>query len=422
MARALSLLALLWLLAAGCGGEAPSAGSRGDGKVVFQVSGDPEELAVYRRLADVYEQRTGRAIQLVEVADREAHIAKLTTSFAARRPPDLFLVNYRNYGPFAARGVVEPVGPRLDRSSTLEREDYYEAPLDAFTTGRQLNCLAQNASSLVVYYNRDFLEAAGVPAPQPGWTYDEFLRSALRLRTEALTRKPEGSHHALGIDPGLVRLAPFIWSAGGELVDDEDAPTTWAFDSPEARRGLDRFLRLHREALVPTEAQAESKGLEERFFDGQLAMFMSSRREVPTFRQIEFFEWDVAAFPRAEEDAGILHADALCLAKGTDTDAAWAFVEFAGGPEGQRLLARGGRIVPSLKAVAESPDFLRPGVAPRSSQVFLDAIPKLRRLPNSRNWPRIEDAADLAFKRAFYSELTPPAALARIEAESAGQF
>ena len=48
-------------------------------------------------------------------------------------------------------------------------------------------CLPQNLSSLVVYYNRDLFDAAGVPYPEAGWTWAEFLDAA-----KALTRDIDG--------------------------------------------------------------------------------------------------------------------------------------------------------------------------------------------------------------------------------------
>lgn len=424
--RTIGVLLAAWvaaLAAAGCGGDGTGAGSARDGdrRVTFQFFGDAEEAEVYREVAAAFERRTGIGVDLVAVPDRDSHLAKLTTSFAARRPPDVFLLNYRNFGSYEARGVLDPVGPRLERSKALRAADYFRAPLEAFMQGGELKCLPQNASSLVVYYNRELFAKAGLGDPAPDWTYADFLRAARTLR-DALRRTDPETTQAVGLDPGIIRLAPFVWSAGGALTGDDSDPEGFTFDTPQARRGIARFLAIHREGLTPTEAAVEAQGLDERFIAGQLGMFFSSRREVPAFRTIEGFDWDVAAFPRAERNVSVLHSDAFCLAKGRGAEEAWRFAEFAGGPEGQRLLARGGRIVPSLRAVAQSRDFLDPGARPRSSGIFVDAIPELRRLPNTREWPRIEDAASLAFKRAYYDELSVEAAIARIRAETAGLF
>jgi multiple sugar transport system substrate-binding protein len=409
----LGALAVACVLAlAGCGGDDDSGGGGGGG-VSFQLFGDPEELAVYRDLAEAYEEETGDEVNLIEVADREAHYQKLTTSFAGGKPPDLFLVNYRNYGGYADRKVLDPVGPRLDKSKTLDRDAFYPEPIEAFTFDGELQCMPQNVSSLVVYFNRTIFREAQLPDPAPDWTYDDMVETA-----ETLTSVP--ARYGLGVEPGVVRVAPFVWSAGGELVDDYSNPTKFTLDTPEGRAGLQAFLDLAE--VGPNEQDVAARPLEERFLDGELAMFMSSRREVPVFRTIKDFDWDVAPFPRLSEKAGVLHSDAYCISKGARADAAWRFVEFATGAEGQRIASEGGRTVPSLKEVANSDAYLDPDSDPKGDQVFLDAVPTIRRLPNSPNWPALEDGADFAFEEAFYLGYTMDELFDRLALETDGKF
>ena len=112
-------LAAIGLLAAALAGFGDDAAGGGGGSITFQVTGDPEETRVYKELAGLYKQQTGRTVNVVEVPERDVHLAKLTTSFSAGRPPDVFLLNYRNMGGFAARGAIDPAGPRLDRSKAF---------------------------------------------------------------------------------------------------------------------------------------------------------------------------------------------------------------------------------------------------------------------------------------------------------------
>ena len=49
--------------------------------------------------------------------------------------------------------------------------------------------------------------------------------------------------YGLGVDPEIIRVAPFIWSNGGRLVDDETSPTRFALDGA-AVAALDRFFDL----------------------------------------------------------------------------------------------------------------------------------------------------------------------------------
>ena len=64
-----------------------------------------------------------------------------------------------------------------------------------------------------------------------------------------LTKDSNGDGNAevygLGIEASLIRIAPFVWSAGGELVDDDENPTHFTLDTPEAEVALERFFQLH---------------------------------------------------------------------------------------------------------------------------------------------------------------------------------
>jgi len=405
-------LALLVVALAGCGGG--GGGSAGGRPIDVQLWADAEERPLYEDLARRYEQRTGERVRIVAIPDRKAHLQRLATAFAARRPPDVFVLNHRNLGAFLRPGSVAPAGPRLGAAAA----DYLKIAREAFTFGGELQCVPQNASSLVAYLNLGAFERAGVEPPGPdGWTYAEFLAAARRLKAAA---GEDG--HAVGLEPSVIRVAPFVWSAGGEVVDDERDPTRFAFDSAPARRALEAVVDLRREGLAPGRADAEGQALDERFLAGRLGIFFSSRREVPAFRRIEGFDWDVAPVPVIERPATVLHSDGFCLSKGPDTDRAGRFVAFALGPEGAEVLARGGRTVPSLRSALRSPAFLDPAKRPRSSQVFVDQLETMRRLPTTRSFTPAQEAADLALEEAFYGDVTLGAALARIARETDGRF
>jgi multiple sugar transport system substrate-binding protein len=405
------LAAIALLLLAGCGSD---GGGETGGPISFQVTGDPEETRVYRELAELYRRQTGRSVEVVEVPERDVHLAKLATSFSAGRPPDVFLLNYRHMGGLAARGAIDPAGPRLEESSAFARDDFYPLPLQAFEFGGELQCVPQNASSLAVYYNADAFREAGVPEPRRSWTYEQFANAARELTGDG--------RHGVGIDVSLIRTAPWVWGAGGELVDDEDRPTRLLLDTPEARRGLERLLALRRNGWSPSADEADAQAVDERFLDGSVAMLLSSRRDVPLLRTITGFEWDVAPFPTDVEPASVLHSDGFCVAKGGDSDAAWDWIEFALGPEGQEVLARSGRSVPSLKAVAESPAFLDPGDPPASSRVFLDALEHMHRLPTTEHWVELEQRADEVLQELYYGRLGVDEALERLARETDGKF
>ncbi len=407
MRRLLALLAAMAVFAA-CGNDPGSDDA--SGLMQFLVFGDAEELAAYRELVEAFEDvEPDIDVQLLETSTRDELMTRLSTGFAGGNPPEVFLSNHRYIGQFAARGALEPLDERIEASDEISLDDYYESAIEAFRFDGKLPCLAQNISSLVVYYNRDLFREADIPEPEEGWTFDRMVDIAQSLTVD---KDGDGTidQYGLGVEAGsLMRLAAFIWSAGGELVDDRHNPTRFTLDTPEARFGLGQFFSLRKaHGVIATEEELESESDYSRFMNGRLAMLMESRRATVSFRTITDFEWDVASLPVLHQPAGILHTDGFCLTKDSaNKEAGWRFIEFALGEEGQTLLARSGRTVPSMKKVAESEAFLDPDQPPANARVWLDMAPYLRSVPTISTWPEIEQVAEALLEIAMYDDLEP---------------
>jgi multiple sugar transport system substrate-binding protein len=230
---------------------------------------------------------------------------------------------------------------------------------------------------------------------------------------QTLTRDTDGDgtidQYGLGVEASLFRLAPFIWQNGGQVVDDPAFPTRLGLTLRPAQLALEWFTALQTvHHVAPNRLAEASLDSESRFVAGTTAMYLNSRRGTPTYRESAPFDWDVAPLPRGVEAAGVLHSDAYCLsAAAANKDAAWRFIEFANSPEGQTLVARSGRTVPSLMAVAESEAFLDPAQRPARNRVFLDTIPALQLVPLLSTWDDIESTASEEIERAFYGDISP---------------
>lgn len=378
------------LVLSGCSSRDEGSGG---GSLTFQVAGEAEEISVYRTLVNGYNLTDPAVpVRLVEVANKDDHLQKLSTSFAGGSPPDVFLINFREYSQFAVRGALLPVESLL-AAEGVDLGGYYEKPLEAFTLDGELTCMPQNISSLVVYLNMAVLEAAGLERPEE-WSWEEFARYARALTNDDVA--------GVGIEPSLIRLAPFVWSNGGEMVDDLSSPTRLTLHTPEAIEALE-FLRDVALSSGPSLEEITAQDLETRFAAGKLGMFLSSRRETPVFREVLALDWDVAPLPQAGEPAAILHSDAYCISRSSGlSEAAARFISYAVGDEGGTITALGGRTVPALRDVAESGAFLDPLQPPEHPEVFLEVIPHIRRTPVIPTWPEIEDVSAEILTRIFY--------------------
>lgn len=375
--------------------------------IAFMFSGDAGELTAYQQVITAFAQvHPEIQIELLHVPGEADYQRRLAADFAAGTPADILLLDYRRYAGYAATGNLATLDPYLAPSQVIQASDFYSEALAPFRWKSQLTCLPREASSLAVYYNMDLLTAAGQPLPADNWSRDEFLLTAL-----ALTRDTDSDdaldQYGLGLEPTLMNALPFIWQEKGEVVDNIFRPLALGLESPESSRALQWFINLQVEhRVVPNATQETAESSLSRFIHGQTALLVETRRIVPNLRASAAFKWAVAPLPKFKgRRANVLFTHGYCLATASPhPEAAWAFIEFASSPTGQTLLTFTGRIVPALKAVAESPVFLDPQASPSNSQIWLDAIASIRPAPVLKYWDDIERLTGEELRRAFYGE------------------
>jgi multiple sugar transport system substrate-binding protein len=398
----------LAVLVVACGGGSGSRGPSGSddslsGSIRVAAAGSEDEIAALRAVADAFTEGNPEAtVDLDTAPDPGEVIAKLTTALVAGNAPDVFVLNHRRLGGFAARDAIDPV-------SGVDTSGLYPKTLTAFRFDGTLLCLPSNAASMVVYVNPSLFDRAGVELPAGAWTWDDMLAKARAIHAKGVS--------AIGFEPALVRLAPFAWSNGAEIVDDLDRPTVVDLSSTGAREAVRFLLDLQATGMSATDRAAQDP--EEAFSAGKTAMYLDSRRVVPGFRKVDGLRFDVAPVPTKVSAVSVLHSDGYCVTKSSEHKAlARAFAAFAVTGPGARILVGTGRTVPALRSLAESSAFLDESKAPRSSRVFLDQLEVVRALPHSPTWNEAEEAVEEVLTQLFADKLTLDEAIDEVTART----
>ncbi len=394
------------LLAVACGSEDEKRAITGGsltGTITVAAAGGGGEIGALKDMAAAFEKDHPGTTVVVDGVDAAGELtAKLATAFAAGSPPDVFVINYRRMGAIAAKNVIEP--PPAGATDGL-----YPGPLSAFTFDGTLLCRPSNASSMVVYLNTALFAQAGVPVPEKGWTWDDMLGTATALKAKGVK--------AIGFETGLIRLAPFVWSNGGEIVDSTEAPTSVDLSAAPAKEAVQFLLDLQETGLSATDRAAQDP--EDAFSAGKVAMFLDSRRAVPGLRKTEGLAFDVIGVPTKKTAVSVLHSDAYCVSKaGKNKALADAFSAYAVTGAGAVVLAESGRTVPVKQSVGESAAFLAPDRAPAHAQVFLDQVASLRPLPHVPTWNEAEGVAEEILTQLFAGRTTLDKAIADIAAQT----
>lgn len=350
-------------------------------EVTLSTWGSAQEMAVLRGLLAEFErQRPDIRVNLMHIPDN--YYQKLHILVAGGLAPDVMLTNSISFPVYAAHGVFRDLGPDLQRLPGLQLSDFYAPALtamswtDADGTVR-LGALPRDISNVVVYYNRDWFRRAGLPDPSPQWDWETFVSVARRLTDDT---DGDGRPDRFGVSfysrPPLFWL-PFVWSAGGDLLDPAMRRVT--LGQPAALAGLQFYADLrHRWHVAPRKVDSGGVSMSELFLQQRVAMLISGRWSVPVFREQARFDWDVVPLPVGPSGQSRVGIDASGYAVSAHTphpDAALALVWFLSSRDAIAAVAESGLIVPARPDVAESAQFLAPEQAPRHGRVFLDVIP-----------------------------------------------
>jgi multiple sugar transport system substrate-binding protein len=369
--------------------------------VELAVFGSGRALGAYESLAEAFMANNPHVTVELEKLDTAEQVVDLVRDPASA--PDVFLVAQDRLPTLVAEELVHPVDGLLEEREVDFGDGYQRSGLTAFAASAALQCMPHDVSPTVVYYNRDLvdlpaLETEEQPAPSPldGWDWEVF---ALAVRQAA-----RGPADGVYLEPTLTALAPFVWSAGGEIVDDVQAPTTLTLSEGDARGALEQVLALVRDPLVtPTLSEVRRRGAVARFARGELAMIVGTRALTPRLRAAEGLDFDVMPLPSLGRFRTVTDMTGWCISSGTDQlETAGDLLAFAVGHEGASIVAREGYVVPSNLEVANSATFDQPALPPQSSFIFIEGVRRSQPLPFVPQWPQLTAALEPTIERMFY--------------------
>ncbi|MBD3944142.1 extracellular solute-binding protein [Nocardioides ganghwensis] len=388
-ALAASALALA-LTTAACTGDAepeqdptptPSASGKPTEKprkVTFGAYGSEEEVAAFQSVVDSFNaSSTTRQVTLQSWPDHESALADVLAGNA----PDAFLTSRIDLDQLVEAEALRPVSLLLDERGVDFGDRFSRDAVDAFAMDDELQCMAYSVSPMVVYYNTDLVDfdkmerreldvpTANDEGVRERWTLAEFGAAA-----EFASRR--GDRRGVWIDPTLQGLAPFIYSGGGQVFDDDEAPTSLAFSDDSTREALNETLAILRNAaLTPTNAQLARATPVQLFKRGELAMVAGFRNLVPELREAEDLDFDVLPMPVIEDRATVGDISGLCLSADSEvTGDAADFIAYAVSDAAIATVASTGYIVPANTSVAASDEFLAPDQEPANAAAFNASI------------------------------------------------
>ncbi len=381
MFKKVSLLVMLAVLVLTVG----VAAGQDKTEITYMMWGSPEELAVWQKIVEEFEVTNPTVKVNVSVSDWGTYWEKLKTLMAGGTPPDVFAMDAPLYPDWQSRGVLLNLQPYIDKDPKA-LDGFYPVTLEAYKKADGYYGLPRDFQTIVLFYNKDMFDAAGVPYPTDKWTMDDLKANAKLLTKDT---NNDGTIDQWGFSTDLYDMELFwseaIWGYGGEIINPEGSQTL--LTEGKARDAWNFISDMVvTDKSVPDPDQSAQYGYDV-FAAGKAAMTTIGHWVVPQYSQLGF-KWDVAAMPAGPvAHATSVNSAGFVIAKDSkNADAAWEFVKYATGPSGQTRLTELGFAIPVLQSVAESPVYLEQTSAPINHKVFLDALSYAKPKPTFRGY------------------------------------
>jgi len=322
----------------GSGGAA--AECLGEGTVIFSgwEAGPAEGDLLEQMIADFEERCPNITVDYQPAADYDA---AMIANFSAATVPDTFYVNSTRAPEWIDEGFLLPLDDYLSQAG-VDVSTFYPNYLDAFKgPDGQIYGLPKDASTLVLFYNPDMLEAAGV---EPPTNWEELQSAAEALTSDDVT--------GLCLQTGLDRALAFVYQAGGSIYNEDFTEVT--FDSPETREALDYYLSFFEKDTGQSPVELGSDWCGQAFGEEKVAMTFEGNWLIPTLEDTyPDVPFEMAEMPQGKEQATLAFTVSYSIgADSENPDAGWSLLSYLTGPEGMETWTSLGLALPARSDVA----------------------------------------------------------------------
>ncbi|NWL88457.1 sugar ABC transporter substrate-binding protein [Paenibacillus sp. 79R4] len=380
------LLVVLSLTA--CGGGTGNKAEQGGKQTIRFATWDSEDnLTLQQELIDKFNEQHPD-IQVNLEAYGSDYDTKITAGMGAKDAPDvMYMWNYPTY-----KDALEPLDAYIEKEGSDFKDNFYETLWNYNSADDQILGLPVGYTTHVVYYNKDLFDAAGVPYPQDGWTWEDLQADAKKLTDDAESI----SGFAFSGKPDPYDYEMFLWGNGASYVDDQ-GNLEGNLNSPKSVEVLTMFQNMLKEGYAIT---TEGSGATE-MKSGKVAMFTNGAWSLGSLREAGI-NFGVVELPKFKDGSAvsIVSSSGISMSKeSSKKDAAWEFIKFWTSEEANK--ARIDYELPVLKSVVESENLQNDEL----KKVFYHMLEMSEKYTPASfkvdNWSEISERLELAFESIF---------------------
>ncbi len=308
------------------------------------------------------------------------YVTKVLGQFNAGAAADVYGTAIETFQAFSSRGLWLGLNDFVAANSGFS--DFAPSLFEQGSYKGEINYVPIGWNNIMINYNRDLFDKAGVAYPANGsWTWDEFREVAKKLTI----KDGSGNVTQFGYEVPNQNffIQPWFFSNGtGVLTDDWSASNML---DPKVAESL-QFLYdlIHVDGVSPIPGKDT---MDNQFFAGQVAM-ISRGHWIIENAKVNKLNMDVARVPSKESDTTVIGFGGYAVNKTTaNPDLAKALVLELTSEETQKEEGEGGGGVPGRKSAASTEGFLS---FPPSAALYYETLPHTKAVPSPANFQEVE--------------------------------
>ena len=350
IAAALALALLLSVT--GCGGSA-------DGKthLSFQIW-DVFQRDGMQAMCDAYTAQHPDVVIEVQVTSWNEYWTKLEAAAESNTMPDIYWMHTDQILYYADFGILADLTDLYaDEDPNYYANHFSDVSIaNASGSDGRIYGVPKDKDNVVLVYNKEMFDAAGVAYPDDTWTWDDMMDASQKVYDAT------GKNGYLAYNDEQLGYWNFVYQNGGYILDENNVYA--GYTNPATADAIKFYVGIQQNEWCPDQTYFTETAPGTAFFSEVGCMYLEGNWNL--LQLMENYpemvgKWDIAPLPKAPNPAsgdgrGTI-SNGLCYstaAKGKNLETVKDVLRFFGSEEGQRIQGESGAAIPAYLGLEET--------------------------------------------------------------------
>ncbi|KRG09351.1 hypothetical protein ACA30_22220 [Virgibacillus soli] len=384
----LTIMLFLGVMLTACSSDANSKSDDGKTKLTFTMWGGESDKETYQERLDLAKEKFPDIdVELIYIPKEYAQ--KVQTMIAGNTAPDIMQLAEEVHI-YSSKNQLAPLNEFIE-SAEIDLDARFGSVYNNYSREGNVYALPDRGGSIIVYYNKDLFDEAGVEYPTEDWTWDDLLAASQKLT------KKDGDkivQWGVGVGDWWPLWMSFMYQNGGGILDEDGNPIINAPENIEAMQFAVDLI--HKYQVAPSNkdyANMGDIGADQLFAQGKLAIDYTGFWNIGGASEVEDLNWDIAPLWKNKEKGTIPFGSGLAITnQSKHKEEAFKIIEFLTGEEGQLPIVENNQDAPANVAVLESDTFLEKDFAkhPINTDTFAKSAEMIIEMPLIPEWNEMQ--------------------------------